>query len=245
MPKLSVRKILSRIFIAAGAVLIAATVGLEICRFPFGALLGWEKSADELPSPAPIVLESDDAESIVVRATVQPDKDVYADAKAETETETETETSNSNSTLPGNAKDNTPQPVYTQLGVIKIAKLNVSKYVLEGTQRQMRYGAGHVTGTAAIGEQGNCSIAGHNTTLFRYLNLLGSGDTVVLEANGKKFTYTVYDAFKVLPDETWVLSTIADEDYALTLITCTPYPSSSHRLIVRARLTEIDGTAVA
>jgi hypothetical protein len=42
-----------------------------------------------------------------------------------------------------------------------------------------------------------------------------------------------------------VLGNIWNEKYTLTLITCTPYMVSSHRLIIRARLVDINGQTPA
>ena len=110
---------------------------------------------------------------------------------------------------------------------------------------EMKYGVGHVTGTAMPGEKGNCAISGHRPYPFRYLDTLTEGDKVIVKRDGVVYTYSVYESFEVLPEETWVLDNIIGEKYTLTLITCTPYMVSSHRLIVRARLIDIDGMTPA
>ncbi|MEA4895059.1 MAG: class D sortase [Oscillospiraceae bacterium] len=223
------RKKLSRVLIITGIALIAAAICVEASRYPWGARAGVEQDESSLPDPTPVVLRGEDADSVVEDADDALNDDSSISGQEET------------AELPGSEAEDAPSDVYFQLGILKIPVLNVSQNVLEGTQRQMRYGVGHVSGTVGLGEEGNCAIAGHNTTAFRYLYKLKSGDSVVLKANGNVFTYSVYDSFAVLPDETWVLNDIDGEDYSLTLITCTPYLVSSHRLIVRARLTDING----
>ena len=227
--KSAVKKNLARILIIAGIALIAATICIEAYRYPWGTLFGSVRDESSIPDPTPIVLMGEDANSVI-----ESDYDAPAESPSDAG---QGETGE----LPGNESADASSSVYVQLGILKISVLNVSQNVLEGTQRQMRYGVGHVTGTEGIGAKGNCAIAGHRTTAFRYIDKLTAGDNVVLKVNDNVFTYSVYDSFAVLPDETWVLNDIDGEDYALTLITCTPYLVSSHRLIVRARLTDING----
>lgn len=227
--KTTSKKKLPRLLVLLGAALIILAVATEAFQFPWETIFGTSQSVSTMPDPAPIVLQGEDSNSSVADGEETPAENDQADGGA-----VSTE-------LPGNKTAAEPQSVYVKLGVMKIPKLNVSQYVLEGTARQLRYGVGHVVGTKGIGESGNCAIAGHNTTPFHYLYMLNAGDSVVLEANGNTYNYTVYNSFKVLPDETWVLSDVPDETYTLTLITCTPYVVSSHRLIVRARLTDING----
>ena len=223
------KKKLPHLLILLGAALIILAVAMEAFQYPWETIFGASQSVSTMPDPAPIVLQGEDSNSRVADGEETPAENGQTDGAA-----VSTE-------LPGNKTAAEPQSVYVKLGVMKIPKLNVSQYVLEGTARQLRYGVGHVVGTKGIGESGNCDIAGHNTTPFHYLYMLNAGDCVVLEANGNTYTYTVYNSFKVLPDETWVLSDVPDETYTLTLITCTPYIVSSHRLIVRARLTDVNG----
>ncbi len=131
------------------------------------------------------------------------------------------------------------------LGVFKIPVLKVSQHLLEGTEKQLKFGVGHVTGTAMPGQPGNCVVAGHRPWPFRYLDTIAVGDSIIFKMGDMVYTYHVYDSFVVLPNETWVLGDVWGEKYALTVITCTPYLVSSHRLIVRARLADINGLTPA
>lgn len=227
MRKSALKKMIPYVLVAVGTVLVLAAVGMEAFQYPWRTLFSAKQSANSVPDPTPIILKGEDSGS-----SIQESGDIQS---ANNET--------NEKTLPGNENGEKPEPVYTQLGILKIPKLNISQFILEGTERQMHYGVGHVIGTAGMGAQGNCAIAGHNTTAFRYLYKLTAGDIIILESNNNVYTYTVYNSFKVLPDETWVLSDVPGEEKTLTLITCTPYLVSSHRLIVRARLTDVNGTS--
>lgn len=224
----AIRKPLSRVFILAGLALVLTALAFEAYSYPWGTLFGGVQSEASTPDPAPIVLKGEDKSSIIV----QSESGVSSSEPAEIDL------------LPGEeAGETLPVPVYVRLGILKIPKLGISQYVLEGTQRQLRYGVGHVEGSAGIGQKGNCVIAGHRSTPFRYMDKLAAQDSIILKANGSVYTYSVYDRFTVLPDETWVLGEADKEEYALTLITCTPYLVSSHRLIVRATLAAVNGMA--
>ncbi len=133
-----------------------------------------------------------------------------------------------------------PDITLVQLGTIKIPKISLSENLVSGTGEEMYYGVGHLTTSALPGEAGNCVLAAHRNLIaahaFRYLDKLSEGDQVILTRGGETFTYTVYAAFTVRPDEGWVLDLQPDETHMLTLITCTPALNPTHRLIVWARL---------
>lgn len=215
-------KCLPIVLIALGILLLMVAVTIELSEYPWRSLLNVERNAEEIPDPPRIELIEEDSGVRIVQGDVLSPEESYEH-------------------LPGSELDDEPPEVYILLGIMKIPKLEVSQYVLEGTQRQMRYGGGHVMGTAGIGEKGNCAIAAHRTQAFRYLNLLKEGDTIVIKANGNIYTYLVYGLFDVEPTELWVLEPVEGEDYTLTMITCTPYMVSSHRLIVWASLSDING----
>ncbi len=206
-----------RLIMALGLVLVAAAVVMEAADYPWGRLLG--AIPETLPDPAPIVLTGEDADSLVTD-------------------EAEPVPEDESGILPGEETETEPPEVYVRLGILKIPSLGVSQHVLEGTGRQMRYGVGHVVGSAGLGQEGNCALSGHRPSPFRYLDKLKEGEKITIGVGETLYTYTVYESFSVLPEETWVLSDIPGETATLTLITCTPYLVSSHRLIVRARLTD-------
>ncbi|WP_294856766.1 class D sortase [uncultured Oscillibacter sp.] len=206
-----------RLIMALGLALVAAAVVMEAADYPWGRLFG--VIPETLPDPAPIVLTGEDADSLLTD-------------------EAEPVPEDESGILPGEETETGPPEVYVRLGILKIPSLGVSQHVLEGTGRQMRYGVGHVVGSAGLGQEGNCALSGHRPSPFRYLDKLKEGEKITLGVGEALYTYTVYESFSVLPEETWVLSDIPGETATLTLITCTPYLVSSHRLIVRARLTD-------
>ncbi len=227
---------------AVGLVLIVTAVIMEANQYPWGVLFRQANQNEQnVPDPSPIELNAEDGWAVITEAPT-PSAASSADVSADL---TDPSTSPSeNVVLPGDEEETQTAPdvpVYVVSGVLKIPVLGVSQNILEGTGKQMGYGVGHVEWTAAPGQEGNCSLAGHRPYPFRYLDMLTNGDVIVIKSGGVTYTYSVFDLFDVLPSETWVLNPVEGEQYTLTLITCTPYLVSSHRLIVRARLIDIDG----
>ena len=129
----------------------------------------------------------------------------------------------------------------TLVGLIEIEKIDLIYAIVEGTNEwNLGVAIGHMTKTAAIGENGNCVIAGHrggtSGPYFKYINKLTTGDEIkVTDIDGNEFIYYVTDSFVVEPTEVWVAENISDKKI-LTLITC--QKSGTKRLIVRARCDE-------
>lgn len=138
------------------------------------------------------------------------------------------------------AETDKPQQIKGVIGRIEIPKISSDLLLLEGSSsRELRYGAGHLTGTAMPGDVGNCAVAAHRNytfgTYFNRLDEVENGDTITITYNGSVTVYTVFNSLTVLPSDISVLEQPAD-DTILTLITCTPKGSNTHRLIVQARL---------
>jgi sortase A len=107
------------------------------------------------------------------------------------------------------------------------------------------YAAGWHKDSALPGGGGNIVLSGHHNTrgeVFRYIVDLDVGDTVTLYADDRPYTYTVESRF-VLRDKGaseerrqqnahWIG---AFPDERLTLVTCWPYTSNTHRVIVIAK----------
>ncbi len=126
-------------------------------------------------------------------------------------------------------------------GVIEIPRLGVRAAILEGTDdRALKYTVGHYPQTANPGEKGNCVLLGHRNYVyghyFRKLNELEAGDKVIIRKGTDTYTYVITESFVVEPEDIWVLD--ATEDAVVTMITCTPVPAYTHRLIVRGILSE-------
>lgn len=128
----------------------------------------------------------------------------------------------------------------TVIGRIKIPSASIDLLLVEGTtSKDLNWGAGHMTATPMPGETGNCAIAGHrNYTFGSYFSRLGEvqiGDQITVEYNKTEYTYEAYEILTVLPDDTSVLGQ-TDKASMLTLITCTPKGSNTHRLIIHGKL---------
>lgn len=232
----SLKKKLSLFLIVAGIVVILISAVQEASIYPWRTLnKASGESYSSLPDPTPIIYPAE-TPAVSVSAEQPAQSSFYHEPSPAAETTAAV-------VLPGEESvvASTASPDYYQMGIVKIPVLGISVFLLEGTGDQMHYGIGHEPGTAAPGQKGNCVIAGHRSRTFRYLDKLALGNKVIINDEKNIYTYTVYDSFTVLPTDAWVLGSVEGEDYSLTMITCTPYIVYSHRLIVRARLTDING----
>lgn len=95
--------------------------------------------------------------------------------------------------------------------------------VLAGASgRTMAFGPGHVDGTAAPGERGNCVISAHRDTQFAVLRDVDIGDAIDVETrSGATVRYRVRSIRIVNRRDGAVLRDMGDR--RLTLITCYPF----------------------
>ncbi|MBC7960921.1 MAG: class D sortase [Vallitaleaceae bacterium] len=128
----------------------------------------------------------------------------------------------------------------TAIGIIKIDKIDVSLAIAEGVSLEvLKFAIGHMPGTAALGEIGNCALAGHRShsfgTFFNRLDEVAIGDDIVVQtAGGTTITYEVYEKIFVKPDDLSVLNG-SSKYKVLTLITCHPEINPTSRLILHAK----------
>jgi LPXTG-site transpeptidase (sortase) family protein len=105
--------------------------------------------------------------------------------------------------------------------------------------------AGWLENSAFAGQSGNTVIAGHHNTegeVFRRVAELVPGDSITLETESQAVRYVVTERL-ILPQ--WGISPEQEVQYAtwidrtrdnrLTLVTCWPYVTNSHRVIVVAK----------
>lgn len=128
---------------------------------------------------------------------------------------------------------------------LMIPSLDVDTVVVEGTTASaLRAGAGHYPESPLPCEIGNVAIAGHRTTYgrpFHNLDLLSTGDKIILETPVGTCTYSVNkEPFIVAPTDFSVLDRTPTG--TLTLTTCNPKNSAAQRLIVQA---DLEGPAAA
>jgi len=139
--------------------------------------------------------------------------------------------------LPGNA-----------IGIIRIPRLgdNYGFAIVEGVSTDdLKKGPGHYPGSAMPGGIGNFVVSGHRTTYLAPFNGLGDvvvGDAIVIETRDTYYTYRVTQTESVLPTDVGVVLPVPEKPRAkptqalITLTTCNPKYSASHRLIVHGLL---------
>lgn len=106
----------------------------------------------------------------------------------------------------------------------------------------------HVEGTGLPWqEEANVYIAGHRIgfegeashLVFYDLDALHEGDEVILtDADGTRYTYTVFTSFVVGPSDTYVTLPTPGQNI-VSLQTCTPVPTFEERLVVQAELADV------
>jgi sortase A len=130
------------------------------------------------------------------------------------------------------------------IGLIRIPRLGAdyAYAIVEGVSTDdLKNGPGHYPGTAMPGEIGNFVLSGHRTTYLAPFNGLGelqAGDAIVIETRDTWYTYRVTGSETVLPTAVGVVLPVPNKPHAkptkalITLTTCTPKYSASHRLII-------------
>ncbi len=117
------------------------------------------------------------------------------------------------------------------------------------------YAVGFHKLSALPGHIGNTVMSGHNNIkgeVFRNLVDLNVGDPISLWADGREYRYTVTDKFIVqevgatmeqrIANARWIAGT---DDERLTLVSCWPYWTNTHRVIVIARPVASNGSIQA
>ncbi len=114
--------------------------------------------------------------------------------------------------------------------------------IVQGTSlAQLNVSPGHVPGTQLPGQLGNFAVAGHRVTAgnpFWGLPSLKAGDLVYIDTKDNTYTYKVTGKQQVLPGEVAVLDPVPGHpgqrptQRLITLITCNPAWTGTHRIIV-------------
>lgn len=142
----------------------------------------------------------------------------------------------------GNESDTsspTNKPVET-IGILKIEKIKANLPIMEGTSSSiLKLGVGKLEGTSDFGEIGNTVLSAHRSHSygqnFNRLNEITEGDIISITTMEAVYNYEVFSVFVVEPTDVSVLKKSKNESI-LTLITCHPLYTATHRLIVKARL---------
>lgn len=125
------------------------------------------------------------------------------------------------------------------IGILEIPKIDLETVIGEGTDNEiLKYMVGHFTKTAKPGEKGNFCVVGHRNYVFgQFFNRLDEvteGDEIIVKTASDTFVYTVNSVSVVEPEDISVLEPTSQE--TVTLVTCTPIHSATHRLIVKGIL---------
>jgi sortase A len=114
--------------------------------------------------------------------------------------------------------------------------------IIQGTAlAQLNVSPGHVPGTQLPGQLGNFAVAGHRVTAgnpFWSEPSLTNGDLIYIETQSDTYTYRVDGKHKVLPTDLSVLDAVPGHPHEqptqrmITLITCDPAWTGTHRVIV-------------
>lgn len=128
------------------------------------------------------------------------------------------------------------------IGRIRIPAIDLDKVVVHGTEPDdLEKGPGLYPETSFPGLPGTTAIAGHRTTYgapFRDIDDLERGDEVVVDMPYARITYEVERQEIVDPSATEVIRRV-DHD-RLVLTACHPLYSAAQRIVVYARLSEVE-----
>ena len=139
------------------------------------------------------------------------------------------------------------------MGYLSIPKIHIKLAIYHGTEKDvLRTGVGHLNGTKLpIGGEGTHSVfAAHRGTarakLFTDINQLEKGDMFYVYVLDEVLAYEVDRVMDMVDkyDRETLRAALAieeGEDY-ITLLTCTPYGSNSHRLLVRGSRVPYEGS---
>lgn len=132
----------------------------------------------------------------------------------------------------------TPIPTSRQAIRIQIPAISVDAPVVQGDGwEQLKKGVAQHLGTPNPGENGNIVLSGHNDVfgeVFRDLDQLEPGDTVILFTSQRQYTYVISGSQIVEPTQVEVMNPTPNP--TLTLISCHPYLIDTHRIAVSAVL---------
>lgn len=145
--------------------------------------------------------------------------------------------------------------------IIIIPKINVQIPVVytepsvdeDAVQKALENGALHYATTPNPGEKGNGVVFGHSSNnifnsgkykfAFSLLGLLQVGDTFMIEKDGQRFVYKVFERKIVTPNDLSVLGPQGNKSATMTLITCDPPGTSINRMVVVGEQISPDPTA--
>jgi len=125
-----------------------------------------------------------------------------------------------------------------EIGSLSIPALELELPILQGTDEdELENGVGHFMQSVLPGEEDNCVLSGHRTTVFTTLGEVKIGDQLIVQTSAGTFTYEVSETRIVDKDDKTVI--VPTDHAVLTLTTCYPFVyigSAPDRFIVSANL---------
>ena len=125
------------------------------------------------------------------------------------------------------------------MGYVEIPAIQIRLPIYHGcTENELSKGAGHLPSSSLPvgGRSTHAVLAAHSgradSKMFTDLDQVKEGDLIYLYVLNKTLTYEVDQITVTTPDDTDAIQIINGEDL-LTLLTCTPYGTNTHRLLVR------------
>jgi sortase A len=131
-----------------------------------------------------------------------------------------------------------PTPGAGQAIRLQIPAIDVDAPVVQGDGwEQLKKGVGQHPFTPDPGQPGNIVLSAHNDVfgeLFRDLDQLKPGDTIILFSPSTQYVYIVTDTQIVTPTQVDVMNSSGGS--TVTLISCYPYMVDNKRIVVSAQL---------
>jgi sortase A len=128
------------------------------------------------------------------------------------------------------------------IGRIKIKRIGINFVVVEGTKPEdLRKGPGHYADTPFPGIRGTVAMAGHRTTYlapFRKLDKMRRGDLITVEMPYARFTYRT-ELRRIVDPSAYAYVTARRRYDRLALTACHPLYSAAQRIVVFARLVDV------
>lgn len=125
------------------------------------------------------------------------------------------------------------------MGYVEISSIQIRLPIYHGcTENELSKGAGHLPSSSLPvgGKSTHAVLAAHSgradSKMFTDLDQVKEGDLVYLYVLNKTLTYEVDQITVTTPGDTDAIQIVDGEDL-LTLLTCTPYGTNTHRLLVR------------
>lgn len=136
-----------------------------------------------------------------------------------------------------------PRIIIPKINVDVPVVYDVTSYKEADVQKALERGVVHYGNTSLPGVVGNNAILGHSSNdmfsggdykfAFIRLDALENGDVIILNYQGKRYVYKVYNKAVIEPTD-FSLINITPEKPVVTLITCTPPGTALKRLVVQA-----------